>query len=566
MSYVSFGKWTDVLIDFGREIYLPWAMTEGKILYSDIFYFRGALSPYFNYLLFKVFGVGLSTLVTANYVILIMILALIWFIAERSSSYLISFLSCLIFIFLFAFQYYLGVNIFNYIAPYSHESTHGILLSLIMIVCFACALFDERKFWLVLSGITLGLTFLTKPEIFLAAFSAFVAYLIVHSIFNDVKSAARQSLLILLSCAISILAFFFLLLTSWPLDIAMEGILGSWIYMTNQDLSSSAFSHRVMGLLNLSESLYIIFTGFFIYIVFAGLGIIACMSRFNWTIRFLSILIVVFTILCNTFIQEFYSVFDFAKPFPLIVLATGAALFFLAIKEKNAKAALSFVFCIFSFVLMGRIIFNVNLYHYGFYLAMPATMVMIMVLFYWIPETLKKYGHNPFIFYGISLLLITIISVQHVNISITRYNHKNVPVSAVPDFMLSDWRGLFINATIDWLSENTDDDSTVLVLPEGIMINYLARRVNSTPVVALLPPEVSMHGGEKHILSRIQKSPPDHIIFVHRDTEEYGYKYFGKDYGMLIHGWIMNHYELVVLFGYPPLQDGRFGVEIYKQI
>src|SRR5437868_11709522 len=54
-AWTWFG-WNDPVIDFGRELYVPLKITQGKVLYRDIAYFNGPLSPYFNALVFKVLG------------------------------------------------------------------------------------------------------------------------------------------------------------------------------------------------------------------------------------------------------------------------------------------------------------------------------------------------------------------------------------------------------------------------------------------------------------------------------------------------------------------------------
>src|SRR5262249_41103476 len=58
---------------------------------------------------------------------------------------------------------------YNFITPYSHEITHGMLLALGALTCLTIYEQRQRWFWIALSGFLLGLTFLTKPEIFLAA-------------------------------------------------------------------------------------------------------------------------------------------------------------------------------------------------------------------------------------------------------------------------------------------------------------------------------------------------------------------------------------------------------------
>ena len=56
MLSVSWMKWPDVLIDYGKELYIPWQLTEGRALYRDFEIFMGPLSFYFNSLVFRLFS------------------------------------------------------------------------------------------------------------------------------------------------------------------------------------------------------------------------------------------------------------------------------------------------------------------------------------------------------------------------------------------------------------------------------------------------------------------------------------------------------------------------------
>ena len=48
----SWGTWPDVLVDFGKELYLAWRLAEGDVLYRDLAYFHGPLPQYVNALWF----------------------------------------------------------------------------------------------------------------------------------------------------------------------------------------------------------------------------------------------------------------------------------------------------------------------------------------------------------------------------------------------------------------------------------------------------------------------------------------------------------------------------------
>ena len=60
----SWRKWPDPLIDFGRELYVPWQITRGRVLYRDVASLLGPLS--LNAFWFQLFGPSLMTLVACN--------------------------------------------------------------------------------------------------------------------------------------------------------------------------------------------------------------------------------------------------------------------------------------------------------------------------------------------------------------------------------------------------------------------------------------------------------------------------------------------------------------------
>jgi hypothetical protein len=109
-----------------------------------------------------------------------------------------------------------------------------------------------------------------------------------------------------------------------------------------------------------------------------------------------------------------------------------------------------------------------------------------------------------------------------------------------------------------------ETQETLAVLPEGTMINYLTRRKNSSPIVTIVPPDIMMFG-EERILQLIRKAPPTYIALIHRDDSEFGYRFFGLDYGQSIMHWLREEYRPVQLIGDLPFQDNRFGILIIKR-
>ena len=163
------------MIDFGRELYVPWEITRGHVLYRDLASLFGPLSPYVNALWFKLFGVSLMTLVACNLAIFAATVAGIYHLVRTSTDCVTASAASLTTLLLFGFSQYVSVGNYNFICPYSHEATHGMALSVAMLVCLRSAFADRRRIAWALGGVCFGLTLLTKPEIGLAAAAAAAA-------------------------------------------------------------------------------------------------------------------------------------------------------------------------------------------------------------------------------------------------------------------------------------------------------------------------------------------------------------------------------------------------------
>ena len=131
---LTWRKWPDVLVDFGTQLYIPWRILNGAVLYRDLFYFAGGpFSQYFNALLFKIFGVSFSTLIAANMLLTAAMIFLIYRRFLAAADAWTATLICLSIVLVFAFAEYTLIGNYNFITPYSHETFHGLVLSVFAI-------------------------------------------------------------------------------------------------------------------------------------------------------------------------------------------------------------------------------------------------------------------------------------------------------------------------------------------------------------------------------------------------------------------------------------------------
>jgi hypothetical protein len=113
------------------------------------------------------------------------------------------------------------------------------------------------------------------------------------------------------------------------------------------------------------------------------------------------------------------------------------------------------------------------------------------------------------------------------------------------------------------LSARTDCRS-LLVIPEGVMLNYLLRK--PVPISAYNFNPYWLNWRDQ-ILVGLRKAPPDYVALITRDMREYGMNYFGDspEHGVKILTWIQTKYRQVWRAGGHPLDMNQRGVIILRK-
>ncbi|HEX7138656.1 MAG TPA: glycosyltransferase family 39 protein, partial [Vicinamibacterales bacterium] len=171
----SWRKWADPLVDFGRELYVPWQITQGRVLYRDLASLFGPLSPYVNAGWFSIFGVSLTTLVVCNVAILMAMTAGIHRLLAISTDRVTATVATLTILLVCGFSQYIDVGNYNFVTPYAHEATHGVALSVAAFVALHQGFSRGRREWFLGAGACFGAVVLTKPEVAIAAGAGLLA-------------------------------------------------------------------------------------------------------------------------------------------------------------------------------------------------------------------------------------------------------------------------------------------------------------------------------------------------------------------------------------------------------
>ena len=224
--------------------------------------------------------------------------------------------------------------------------------------------------------------------------------------------------------------------------------------------------------------------------------------------------------------------------------------------------------------MLVRMALNPRIFHYGFVQAALAGVVGAAILMSSIPKFLKVDAVATRWYQAlITLLIVAVIGVA-ASASRFFYSYHTLPVGEGADqFYAFDPNasptGLLVEKARQYLEKDTIDNSvhSLLVLPEGVMLNYLTRLPNSISYF-FFAPFVLADGRNAEIIQQLNAAPPDRIVVISRDMREFGVAQFGEspEHGADLLAFISANYKGVYAFGDPdPANPDQFGVMIFAR-
>jgi hypothetical protein len=544
------GRWGSINVDFGRELYIPWQITQGKLLYKDIAHINGPLSQYVNALVFFVFGASIDTLEIANLTIAAFVSIAIWKIVSTLTNNAVAILSVIVFSLMSVFSHDYDGGIFSFIAPYSHEITHGILIGLLGILqAYRYARRPSLVAAFVLGGIA-GLSFLTKPEIALAVFASTSLGFILTIKYNVSRSQDRLhhclamgiGLALPFSLALAGLSFFM------PIQEAWAGVTRMWRMTFHPGIIGNYFYKNVTGTLHLWHNIRtmsqagVFFFAALLYII-GGSFVAKKLPRCGGALSVLLISIVsLYAISLVPFGEQTTISIYWTTALPPLSLATSLYIITVHTNFTNTRNHILLCsLCIFSTFLSLKIFLNARPFHYGNFLLVPSLILFCMALLYYIPSSFKG-KHIKQTVSCCALITLFFFIYPRVFASELQLKNKNTPIESTDGSIYWDNRAEAVNELIAALTRQPRELQSLAVLPEGAMINFITRKPNPTPFINMMPPEWTIFGKD-NILASYRSNPPDLICFINTSIISYGIESFEESYGLPIVAFTEEHYE-----------------------
>ena len=566
----TWGRCPELITDFGREAYVPWRITQGEVLYRDVNYFNGPLSPYLNAALFEVFGASLRTMKVANATLAVIAALLVYGMTRRIGDALGGLVMGVTFAVLFAAAHLMGMGNFNWLTPYSHDLTHGVALSLAMLACLWRAQARGAARWVIVGGLTYGLVLLTKVEVALAASVGAAAALVLMTSARTLSPARLIASFALPALAAPVLAVA-LLAQAMPLPDAARAAAGAWLWLGDTRIGGLPLFRWVAGTDEPERNLIrlLAWLGCYALLSVAAVGLSLAVKRGTTLARVVAVAAAILVALVMELTWTRVPWTGMLRPLPvvlLLVLVGGVAQ---GLNRRAPAAALlpRVSLAAFALALLLKIVLNTRAFHYGFALAVPGTMVLVALLVTWLPAWVRRQGGEAWVARGIVLAVVAVLLRAHLASTRHYLAKRDVPIGAGPDEFLTDARGRAVSDVIAAVAAHRRPGDTLVALPEGAMINFLLRMPSTSRYLNFLPSEMMIYG-ERAMLDGLANRPPTYVVLVHRVAGEYapdGTGRFGVDYGAEIGRWVHSNYRPVMRSGADPFRGDDFGAMLLQR-
>ena len=509
----AWGRALDPIIDTGRDLYIPEQIRQGTKLYRDVLYYYPPLAPYALAAITSVTGSSLRAYTGIGTAIALLTMAALYTLgrvagsARAGGSAALLFAACSV--------YSVSGRTSNYFFPYAHAAT----LAMLFFLCGGAFLLvyayrGRRPLWMALALTSLLAASWTKIEFVVFSAVLLFTFAVVHRLWIGWLGAY------VLAGGVS-----FVLVDRFFSDVPPER---HWLFENVlapsllNGASARLFYRRVAGFDQPLENLQAILVG--------ALLVIACVALVRWTDRatgraaYAVVAIVLGTAL----------VFGGAAFFRSWALIQFALIPFALRRPRDPLLIL----LIMSLCASSRVLLRLFPSWYGFVFIVPTYVLIAYVIFDWLPER-GVYSRRAALLW---IAPIVVLALQFLWTERRLLESKTFPVKTARGTFFDDnpHRAAVVTQLIDHLQRNRA--RTLVVAPEGLALNYLARVPTPLTFHTFTPVETADSGTERRIVEELASRNPERIAIVGRDVSDFGYRGFGIDYNRSVAELIRTRY------------------------
>jgi Pentapeptide repeats (8 copies) len=595
MFIATWAAWPNLIIDCGREMYVPAAMAQGKQLYRDLWYPYGPLAPVVNAGLFRVFGIHLNTLYFAGLAVFTGSALVLQSIALRFIPPVAALICSLGFL---APGFH--SNFFNEILPYSCAATMGALLCLLTLLYVLRYLERRAGPNLILAGVFACLAVVAKQEFVLPCGLGLAAGVLFRAGQENRfwRSMRTDSLALLPGIALGGAVYGwivyrygldFLVHANWvaaPGSYLMQRYGAFWMHRTGLRLipaeTVKLVFHALIAMSAWWVLAFLLNTRRYLTAAAASLLIAFLGSSFANVLHFVDHP-VFGEITVGRLAHALRDDLVFPQGMFLIVLAFAAFLVIRALAYRQmppAPLAPLIVVIAMGLTLALRVVMEIHPDGYAIY-SSSILYLTFVVLLRWIVDGVSPdanlhganlrgadlRGANP---HGRSVPVaayFAIYAVVFARMAWPLYQGTPWPLIHTPlgDVRRTPDHTALVTQFLPVLLEAKRRGERVLLLPEMAGLYFIAGMQSPSRYEVLLPGVLEPGKYTDIYLRELESRPPDMILLSNRRYSEYGVDYFGLDYDREVLEWIESRYTVVGEIGHFERREGApVAALIYK--
>ncbi|HYL82823.1 MAG TPA: glycosyltransferase family 39 protein [Candidatus Angelobacter sp.] len=575
--YGTWATWGYLTADCGREMYVPLVLSEGKTLYKDIWYLYGPAAPYFNSVLYRLFGVHLTVLYWAGSLAALGSAIFLYLAGVRLSSRLVGWTAGAVLL-TQSFHH----SLFSFPLPYSFASVYGCFTACVFLWLLIRAATSNRTVWVFAAGTAAAVAFLLKLEIGAACYAGLALLIAVRWLRERSWSGAAKDIAVCLPgvafCGavllwmISLGGVEFLTqenIMSWPTSFFMRTYGKFWLATTGLSLSAEAFGKAAVRT--------VIFFG-----VFQGFHLLVSWQR---TARRLLVLRLAFFLGALAYLGVYLMSFDALKYGPLSLSLQDAMryLFFpqdmvlyIAIialfacwhlwknptDRQSAAVALTLAF---SAMLAARILLMTTPMAYPIFYDGPAVLCFLLLARQVIQQAA---GSRPSAAIAQVAICALCLMAAYANI------HRQLETPFRPTAWLSTERGSIrvsehlaeqYAAAIRFMKDQNALGNQVLSVPEDTSLYFFSETHCPTRVFTFTPGVLAPGKMTDELIREIEAKPVRYLLWSNRTFPEYKAMRFGFDFDQTLNQYFISHYHRVRLLVANPVPFGEWNAYIWER-
>jgi 4-amino-4-deoxy-L-arabinose transferase-like glycosyltransferase len=581
---------------------LPLRLLRGEELYRDVHYLSGPLSPYFNSLLYRLFGIHLDVLHVSGLLCSALIVAFCYRIARRLLSPPEATIATIAVIVICIFK-----PTGNLIAPYSFAALHSTVLALgVLILALRYLLpgsaagelrpggrFDERyldpgysavegagrelrfgsRWLLVGAGVLIGLAAITKLE-FAMAGAATVVMGLIYRHRADFKRLLIDISLTLIPAGLITLPVYGWFLNRYGWETL---VVDCHVFFTKLPASLVYYNLQRTGLDNPLFSIVQMIGAATVGI--AAISAIVLLSDRNRVLFRQASVVLIATLTVAVVIVIISGRQWDGSPLRAVPLLLIGFIVFGWHRTKDhledrTESIARFIISVYSLAVLARVPLRVPSggAFGGFFL--PTSLILFCYLFLrYLPRALDRWTRDPFTArrarqIGQGLLIVMLAAIAVVFSVRYRRNYRYEIAEQRGRLYASKSVGSAISEALDFVERETQAGDPIAVLPEGSDLAFLTGRRMPLRHQIMIPGFMSERD-EEQMIETLQRQQVRYVLIVNRPMREFGAEAFGRDFYTTLSNWIDEHYSVVKVCG--EVQDPRqeigaqnFFVKIYK--